>query len=1179
MKTKILLFSLLLIFAAKIHGQNGMEGEITWKINDTNLIINGIGVMKDYDYEKAPWYNYRNLIKKIIIDNANGSEIITIGRYAFRDCKNLEKVEILSRVTIIGDGAFANCSSLIDINIPVSVTKIGDRAFSGCSNLKMLIFPYNILMFGNGVFFGCNNLTSVKGDVYSAYYDQDGILFFGSKKELVLYPSGKEDLSYTIPNSVNKIRYGAFYGARNLQNINIPEELTTIEKCAFYGCSNIQSIKIPNRVTSIESCSFLNCSNLSNIELPDNLETIQDFAFSGCNSLKNLIIPNSVNKIESYALADCKSLKRVEVDWTNPLVISPDSSIFDENTPVSDAILIVPTGTKEAYQNAFAWKDFGTIVERNNFIEGQDDNIFWKIIDSTLYISGTGAMKNYNGGTPPWYSYHNMIKKIVIEKGVTTVGFYSFFGFNKTTTVLLPEGITYIGAYAFYGCTLLTDIKIPSSVGMIYSYAFSTCHDLTQIELPRSTTTIAEGAFYKCDNLLSVKIFAVEYVIIGNLAFSDCKSLKSLEVNQDHPQSVKPQIFADYAGINYTTPISDAILIVPAGTKNAYETASVWKDFGTIVERETGVCGKEGNITWHITDSILYISGSGPMDIECVNNYNLPWHFRHKVKKVIIEEGITTITDYAFSGFSYLIDVQIPSSITKIGDDAFNYCYNLESIVIPENVTTIGHRAFYYCQKLSDIKLSDNILSMGDSVFHSCTSLTSIKIPDKVTIISNNSFHNCINLTDIKIPNDVTVIGDNAFGYCNKLDNVVLPDGLETIGTSAFTYCNSLSSIVIPNSVTQIKGDAFSCCAALHTIEVFWEESLITIPEGAWPTTANNTLLVVPAGTKDTYKSADFWKNFIKIVEKGGTIEGQDGNIFWKIIDSTLYISGTGAMKNYNYAIGIPWYPYRNMIKEVIIGEGITTIGFYAFYDCYKITTATLPEGITYIGSYAFYGCTSLTDIEIPSNVGVIYSYAFSYCYALTHIDIPQSTTTITEGAFYKCDNLTNIKISATGYVIIGNYVFSDCKSLKTFEVNWEVPQSVKPHIFADYAGINYTSPISGATLIVPAGTKTAYETASVWKDFGIIIEKVSGRSEKSDATNNEDYRINDKVKVSIINGTLTIDSPDPEKITVYNINGILVYTAVKKEGRITFDLHNLPNGIYFVNSNNGWSKKVLKRL
>ena len=161
-------------------------------------------------------------------------------------------------------------------------------------------------------------------------------------------------------------------------------------------------------------------------------------------------------------------------------------------------------------------------------------------------------------------------------------------------------------------------------------------------------------------------------------------------------------------------------------------------------------------------------------------------------------------------------------------------------------------------------------------------------------------------------------------------------------------------------------------------------------------------------------------------------------NLTWTLDgDGTLTISGTGAMKNYdpsNNDTTAPWGKNCSLIKSVVISDGVTSIGDYAFSGCSNLTSVTIPHGVTSIEICAFSGCSSLTSVTIPDSVTSIGDYAFIGCSSLTSVTIPDGVTSIGERAFYGCSSLTSMTIPDS-VTSIGDYVFCDCSSLTSVTI------------------------------------------------------------------------------------------------------------------------------------------------
>ena len=412
----------------------------------------------------------------------------------------------------------------------------------------------------------------------------------------------------------------------------------------------------------------------------------------------------------------------------------------------------------------------------------------------------------------------------------------------------------------------------------------------------------------------------------------------------------------------------------------------------------------EDNLTWTLdADGTLNISGMGAMKDYGYDSNRNPVYKNSNVKKVVIEDGVTSIGESAFFYCSSLTSITIPDSVTSIGDYAFFNCSSLTSITIPDSVTSIGESAFYGCSSLTSITIPDSVTSIGNSAFSYCSRLTSIMIPDSVTSIGDYAFRNCNSLTSITIPNSVTSIGSAAFYKCSSLISITIPDSVTSIGYAAFYDCSSLTSITIPKSVTSIGSGVFDKC---NNLTVYLESG---------STLTSNALGV------DESKIVSYHR-------------WNEDNLTWKLdANGTLTISGTGAMKDYDYSDNLSPACNNSNVKKVVIEDDVTSIGAYAFYDC-SLTSITIPDSITSIGKYAFDGCSSLTSITIPSSITSIEDSAFSFCSSLTSITIPDSVTSIGNSAFDSCNSLTSITIPDS-VTSIGEVAFSFCSSLPSITI------------------------------------------------------------------------------------------------------------------------------------------------
>ena len=251
---------------------------------------------------------------------------------------------------------------------------------------------------------------------------------------------------------------------------------------------------------------------------------------------------------------------------------------------------------------------------------------------------------------------------------------------------------------------------------------------------------------------------------------------------------------------------------------------------------------------------------------------------------------------------------------------------------------------------------------------------------------TSSPFANKRNLKNITIGNSITSIGDAAFKGCSSLTSITIGNSVTSIGYEAFLGCSSLTSITIPNSVTFIDDYAFWGCSGLHS-------------------------LIFEDGEQDL--------NCGESVFDDSPLEtGHLGrNIFKSNSTSTLS-------------------PFANKsnLKNITIGNSVTSIGNKAFYHCSSLTSITIPNSVTYIDQGAFYDCSSLTSITIPNSVSSIGNATFYGCSRLKSIEIPGSVTSIDEYAFYGCSGLSSITIP-NSVISIGNYAFYGCSRLKSIEI------------------------------------------------------------------------------------------------------------------------------------------------
>ena len=501
------------------------------------------------------------------------------------------------------------------------------------------------------------------------------------------------------------------------------------------------------------------------------------------------------------------------------------------------------------------------------------------------------------------------------------------------TSIVIPNSVTTIEASVFKGCSSLTSVVMSNSLKTIGSDAFMDCEALTSITIPLSVTSIGNRAFYGCSNLASVVMGSgVEY--IGTMAFANCKALTDVYCYaKEMPLMVNGSDFVTDAFQG--SPIEQASLYVPVSMIELYKSLEPWKNFKNIISVNDAVYGKCGdNLTWKYEEAThtLTIFGSGAMPNYDYSTNRVPWRddYSNNIQKVVIEEGVTTIGDYAFDFCSALTAVTIPSSVTSIGAVAFEGCTALSSIDIPNSVTNIG--LFAFCASgLTSVVIPNSVTTIGDGAFDQCKNLTSAIISNNVKSLSKQLFHICPKLTSVTIPESVTSVDEYAFYGCTGLTSITIPYSVTTIDKQAFEGCSNLTSLTVSGNLNSIGYDAFKGSNKITDI------SIVVSDLSAFCN--SNTISLI-------------YSNISGLSIQVGTPPILTGYRPVTLIDNE-----------------------GNEIKDLVIPSDVTSIGTDAFSRCGGVKSITIPGSVTQIGREAFSWCTGLTDV---------------YCYAK---DVPNAYT------------------------------------------------------------------------------------------------------------------------------------------------------------------------------------------
>lgn len=171
------------------------------------------------------------------------------------------------------------------------------------------------------------------------------------------------------------------------------------------------------------------------------------------------------------------------------------------------------------------------------------------------------------------------------------------------------------------------------------------------------------------------------------------------------------------------------------------------------------------------------------------------------------------------------------------------------------------------------------------------------------------------------------------------------------------------------------------------------------------------------------------------LVAKAAEVSGSCGDgVNWSLSGSTLTISGSGQMANYQEFTPAPWSTYADQIRSVRVESGVTSVGDFAFFSLEQISTVSLSDTVVSIGNYSFYGNTSLELLTLGNGLQTIGTSAFEECTSLMSVKLPNSLKSIQFHAFYRCESLTGI-IVPPSVTFMGTTVFGYCTELRSAQI------------------------------------------------------------------------------------------------------------------------------------------------
>ena len=553
----------------------------------------------------------------------------------------------------------------------------------------------------------------------------------------------------------------------------------------------------------------------------------------------------------------------------------------------------------------------------------------------------------------------------------------------------------------FANCSKLTDVNIINSVVYVGANAFDNCKSLTNVVFTDNAGTefIYEYAFNNCTNLRSVKLPNSEFVI-ESFAFNKCSNLENIIFN------TKTYITNNLGSI--------------------FNSCNKLSTFEVV----------ESNPYYTSSDNLLL---SNETIILAAPNFDYGDY--------VIPQGITKISNSAFSSISNLTSVVIPTEVTEIKANAFENCKNLSSVILPTTDLQIGSNAFAGCTNLTSVTNIESLSKFSSYVFAN-TKLSTVTIGDEA-IIETGAFSSIPTLISV-ITGDNVKIGDYAFANNQALVDVQI--NTDTIGAYAFNNCTSLQSLDL-SMVEVIKEGAFAGCKALNNLNLL-----------------NATIIEAYAFADNSNLSNVEFTSVETIGEYAFTNTTKDGS------NKLVNLSLPNTLKT----IGSYAFANSNLLKTVSIGNGVETIGEYAFSGCLLLETITVSNTLKTISKGLFCEDESLASVNIEG-VEVVEAEAFVNCYNLKNINLI-NVVSVGMQAFYNCTSLETANL--VNVVTLEAGAFLGAEKLTTVNI---------PKV--EYIGAQALSCIGVTEITIPSTVEKIEPTAFYYNVNQVTFKTESGNT------------------------------------------------------------------------------------
>lgn len=945
------------------------------------------------------------------------------------------------------------------------------------------------------------------------------------------YYSGSNLQNWT--NHTNHYHTAVWYGFMSAEDGN------AILRFMFTG-QKAATLTTTAQLTTSQS-NFADSLTDLNLGVAGENSVIKDDAFRGITSLKNVYLASTIKGVNRQAF------------YTH----GSGGTLYAYGKSASGEFTIDATGITTdnslAVQYEPGVRDYGKFIDK--YQVGQ--NVTAYCYETTkgnylLNLAGSGATyETYTKESHPgWFaSYGTMVKTVIIDDSVSSVGQYLFYGHTGLTTVQLGAGVTNISDYAFAGCSAFDEgtLQFTSAVTKIGTGAFANTATQKAV-IPASVVTLGGKIFEGC----SLESIAYNATAAADLSSKDVQPFTGFTFESkpsiiigSNVTKVPKFLFYDCTAASVT--IGASVTDIGIGAFGSMNNATFAVDAGN----PKYTVGGDGNLYSDAAATMVVYRGSLQDEY-----YSLP-------------ATVTAIAAGAFYGQDYLLQVAFNASITTIGAQAFDACAKLETIAVSDfmdedsfnaEVSTAerwsGDATVIFSGLQWDIGVTKGALTatlysdgtlaiVGEGAMKNWASAASVDWNAKRSSITKVTFEGT-----------PTSIGAYAFNGCDKLTTCVMPNTIDTIGQYAFYGCSSIANIRVPDKVTKIETYTFGNCVnmvwldgglGLKTIEPFafsgctntryiaLNSTVAEVKDNAFTGDKNVTILI--AGKQDktdfdnyagipTKEKVDFFRicympdatNTKLVTRYVGNRQTQESSDYARETDLWVYafdtdndgsadylhIAGGASMDtSWQAKDDVPWNDIRSTISKVYLEDDVTSVGAYAFEDCKNLAYVKIGKGCNTLSTHSFYNCPSLemfvcnasglSTSAMNADSKVFVSSGSKDGFAVVFKD---DVTIIPAYMFQDCENLTSITIGK-GVNNINSYAFAGCTGLKTVYLKGTNITSTYNNVFTNAGSRSggFTVEIASNVTKIPGGlfysTSSNPYVTSVFVDAGSKLQNI----------------------------------------------------------------------------------------